>query len=98
MKSVQKYLEKIEKQDKKINAFIQVNPNVLQEAENSKKGRLAGKVIAVKSCINVKGLRATCGSKTLENYKSPYDATVIKKIKKEGGVIIGMANMDEFAS
>jgi len=51
----------------------------------------------VKSCINVKGFPVTCASKTLENYKGAYDADVIVNIKKEDGIIIGMANMDEFA-
>ena len=78
---------------------------LLKEAEevdrkikSGKAGKLAGKIIAVKSCINVKGEIASCGSKTLENYRAPYDATVIEKIRKEDGIIIGMTNMDEFAS
>jgi aspartyl-tRNA(Asn)/glutamyl-tRNA(Gln) amidotransferase subunit A len=101
---VRKLLEKIKKEDKIINCFIQINPNVLKEAEeidkkikSGKAGKLAGKIIAVKSNINVKGLLATCASKTLENYKSTFDATVIQKIKKQDGLIIGMTNMDEFA-
>lgn len=104
MNTVQKlqgYLNKIKKEDKKLNAFLQLNPNALKEAKeiDSKKrrGRLAGKIIAIKSNINVKGLMASCASKTLEDYKATYDATVIQKIKAEDGLIIGMTNMDEFA-
>jgi aspartyl-tRNA(Asn)/glutamyl-tRNA(Gln) amidotransferase subunit A len=63
-----------------------------------KAGKLAGNIIAVKSNISVKGLNISCASKVLENYKGTYDADVIKKIKAEDGLIIGMANMDEFAS
>ena len=101
---LKKYLSEIEKNDKKgnkINAFLQINLNALQEAKEidskKKKGRLAGKIIAVKSNINVNGLNISCASKTLENYKGTYDAEVIKKIKDEDGLIIGMTNMDEFA-
>jgi aspartyl-tRNA(Asn)/glutamyl-tRNA(Gln) amidotransferase subunit A len=54
-------------------------------------------VLAVKSNICVKDMICNCASKTLENFKAPYNATVINKILKEEGVIIGMANMDEFA-
>ena len=96
-----KEIELNDKTGKRINAFIQVNLNALEEAkkidEKKKHGKLYGKIIAVKSNINVLGLRATCGSRVLENYTSPYDATVIKKIKDEDGLIIGMANCDEFA-
>ncbi|MBU2104246.1 MAG: Asp-tRNA(Asn)/Glu-tRNA(Gln) amidotransferase GatCAB subunit A, partial [Nanoarchaeota archaeon] len=60
-------------------------------------GKLTGNIIAIKANINVLGLTASCGSKVLENYKSTYDASVIKKIKEEDGLIIGMANCDEFA-
>lgn len=62
-----------------------------------KVGRLAGLVVAVKNVIAVKDKRLTCGSKMLENYISPYDATVIERIKAEDGVIIGSLNCDEFA-
>jgi len=101
---LKKYLEEIEKNDKsgkKINAILEINPNAMKEAERidakAKKGKLAGKIIVVKANINVKGLHASCASKVLEDYKAPYDATVIKKIKDEDGLILGLANMDEFA-
>ena len=102
--NIKQFLEKIKSWDKKINAFIQVNPNALQEAreidkkiKSGKAGKLAGLAIAVKSNINVQGLLATCASKTLENYNATYNASVIEKIKAEDGIIIGMTNMDEFA-
>lgn len=98
------FLEKIKKEDKKINSFLQINEDAINEAKEVDKkikgggaGKLAGLAIAVKSNINVYGLIASCASKTLEDYKSAYDATVISKIKKEDGIIIGMTNMDEFA-
>ncbi len=104
---VEKYLKEIEennKKGKKINAILQVNPKLEEEAKKvdkkikeGKAGKLAGKVIAVKANINVKGLNASCSSKTLEDYESAYDATVIGKIKEEDGLIIGIANSDEFA-
>jgi aspartyl-tRNA(Asn)/glutamyl-tRNA(Gln) amidotransferase subunit A len=100
---VQEYLERIEKM-KDINAYIEVNKErVLKEAEELEKNEklkdkpLYGKIIAVKANINVKGYTISCASKTLENYIAPYDATVIKKLKANGALIIGMTNMDEFA-
>lgn len=95
-----------DKKGKEINAFLRLRDerDLLNEAKiidekikNKKAGKLAGKIIAVKANINVKGMNVSCASKTLENYKSPYDATVIKKIKEEDGLIIGITNMDEFA-
>ncbi|WP_456475706.1 Asp-tRNA(Asn)/Glu-tRNA(Gln) amidotransferase subunit GatA [Candidatus Pyrohabitans sp.] len=102
--NVARYLEAIEARDREINAFIEVSPHALEEAravderiEQGRAGKLAGLAIAVKSNINVRGLRATCASRTLENYISPYDAVVIERIRREDGIVIGMTNMDEFA-
>lgn len=105
VEKVKLYLKEIEKNDKRgnmINAFLHLNPKILEEAKKidakEKKGKLYGKIIAVKSNINVKGLIASCASKVLEDYESTYDAEVIRKIREEDGLIIGMANMDEFAA
>jgi aspartyl-tRNA(Asn)/glutamyl-tRNA(Gln) amidotransferase subunit A len=100
VENVSRYLEKIEKDS--TNSFIEINEKALQDAKKVDKkgdraGKLAGRAIAIKSNINVRGLHATCASMTLEGYVAGYDATVIERIKKEDGIIIGMTNMDEFA-
>jgi aspartyl-tRNA(Asn)/glutamyl-tRNA(Gln) amidotransferase subunit A len=105
VKNFLKAIEKDNQNGKKINAILHLNPNALLEAKevDSKlrrgktPGKLAGLVLAVKSNIAVQGMITNCASKTLENFKSAFDASVIEKIKKEDGIIIGMTNMDEFA-
>jgi aspartyl-tRNA(Asn)/glutamyl-tRNA(Gln) amidotransferase subunit A len=109
MKTQQKlkqYLAKIRKENKKLNIFLELRneKELIQEAKaidakitKGNAGKLAGKVIAAKANINVRGTRASCGSNTLKDYKATYDATVIDKIRKEDGLIIGIVNCDEFA-
>jgi aspartyl-tRNA(Asn)/glutamyl-tRNA(Gln) amidotransferase subunit A len=105
VENLQRFLERVRREDKRVNSFIELNPNALKEAEAVERkvkrgehvGKLAGLVIGVKSNINVRGLRATCASRTLEDYISTFDAEVTKRIRAEDGVILGMQNMDEFA-
>jgi aspartyl-tRNA(Asn)/glutamyl-tRNA(Gln) amidotransferase subunit A len=93
-------------QNPKTNAFLTFSPERALAAalEVDKKiaagedpGALAGVPIAIKDVIVTKGLRTTCGSKLLEKYIPPYDATAITRIEAAGGVIIGKTNCDEFA-
>ncbi len=98
-------IEKDNKKGKQINAVLNLNPRALEQARaldqkiklGESVGKLAGLGIIVKANICVQGLECNCASKTLESWIAPYDATVIEKIKKEDGIIIAIANMDEFA-
>jgi len=87
----------IEEKDRGINSFIVLDNEGAAREGISKEGKLKNLTVGIKSNINVSGLLTSAASKTLENYIAPYDATVIRRIKKEGGLILGMTNMDEFA-
>ena len=103
--NIKNFIDKIKKENKEMNIVLHLNDNSVQEAKEidlrikkgEKLGKLAGLGVLIKSNINVKGLICNCASKVLENYKSGYDATVIKKLKDEGAIVLGMVNMDEFA-
>ncbi len=98
---VGKTFDLIKKKDSEIRAFITLRKEeeVLQEVKERIKqgGKLAGVLLAVKDNISTAGIRTTCASRMLEDYVPPYNATVINKVLKEGAVIIGKTNMDEFA-
>ncbi len=107
LENLEYFCNNIEKRNPGINAFLEIKKDeaiLLAEKVDSKikngekVGKLAGLVIGIKSNINVEDFRITAASKTLENYMGSYDATVVKKIKEEDGIIIGMTNMDEFAA
>ncbi|MCC6366191.1 MAG: Asp-tRNA(Asn)/Glu-tRNA(Gln) amidotransferase subunit GatA [Bryobacterales bacterium] len=66
-------------------------------ARGEEPGPLAGAPVAVKDVIVTRGVRTTCGSRLLEKYVPPYDATAVVRLEQAGGVILGKANCDEFA-
>ncbi|MFA6078775.1 MAG: Asp-tRNA(Asn)/Glu-tRNA(Gln) amidotransferase subunit GatA [Candidatus Omnitrophota bacterium] len=98
---LEQLFKRIEKLDSSIKAFVLVNKEKLSAAKPSgtskRSGKLAGIPIVLKDNISVKGELTTCASRILGGYKPPYDATVVRKLKDEGAVLMGKANMDEFA-
>lgn len=87
-----------------LNALVSLNDQALEQAaaihkrvEAGESLPLAGLPIVIKDNINLTGLRTTCGSRILENYVSPYNATAAQRLLEAGAVVIGKANMDEFA-
>ena len=100
------YLDKIEKENKEIFAFLTISKDAaLFQAKKIddmiREGRsipiLAGIPSAIKDNILVEGIKCTAGSKILENYIAPYSATVIEKLENLGAIILGKTNPDEFA-
>ena len=103
---VNSVFDRIDEIESKIHAYISLfRESALKDAKiidnRIKKGEtvgmLSGIPIAVKDIMSIKGKPTTCGSKILENYVPPFDATVVARIKKEDAIIIGKTNMDEFA-
>jgi len=98
-------LERIAEVEDKIHACVTVTNDVaLKQAEEADRRigngditPLAGVPVLIKDVICTRGIRTTCSSKMLENFVPPYDATVMKKLKVQGAVILGKGNMDEFA-
>lgn len=101
---ISQIVDNIRQRDVKINAFVYVNDNAIDEARKIDKmnnaheriGPLAGIAVGVKDNISTKGILTTCGSNMLKNYTPSYDATVVKRLKDDGAIIIGKLNMDEF--
>src|SRR6056297_3246816 len=100
------HFDKIEKKDEDISAFLSLTKEkaltqAKQVDEWVEQGRdlpsLAGVPVAIKDNMLIEGEKCTAGSKILENYEAPYDASVIEFLKGQGAVILGKTNMDEFA-
>jgi|TARA_B110000483_G_scaffold242483_1_gene328488 aspartyl-tRNA(Asn)/glutamyl-tRNA(Gln) amidotransferase subunit A len=101
----QSYLDRIHKANDSLNAFITVcDDTALEQARVADKSRaqgnqnpLLGIPLAHKDIFCTSGIKTTCGSKMLENFISPYNATVVDKFNQAGVVTLGKTNMDEFA-
>ncbi|HEX5462807.1 MAG TPA: Asp-tRNA(Asn)/Glu-tRNA(Gln) amidotransferase subunit GatA [Steroidobacteraceae bacterium] len=102
---VRAYLARIEASQTALNAFISVTADQALAAAAAadrditagRGGALTGVPIAHKDLFCTAGVRTTCGSRMLDNFVSPYDATVVAKLKAAGAVTLGKLNMDEFA-
>ncbi|AXI79556.1 Asp-tRNA(Asn)/Glu-tRNA(Gln) amidotransferase subunit GatA [Peterkaempfera bronchialis] len=102
----QAHLDRIAAVDEKVHAFLHVDTEGAlkaaravddQRARGEELGPLAGVPLALKDVFTTKGVPTTCGSKILEGWVPPYDATLTRRLKEAGVVILGKTNMDEFA-
>jgi len=100
------FLDQIQQHDQAIRAFLRVDPAAAltraEEIDRRRKlgrpvGRLGGLPVAVKDLLCTQGEPTTCASRMLENFRPPYDATVVARLKAADAVLIGKTNMDEFA-
>jgi aspartyl-tRNA(Asn)/glutamyl-tRNA(Gln) amidotransferase subunit A len=101
----QNYLDRIEKFDSQLNAFVTVTrEQALDQAKaadaqlaSGRAGPLTGIPLGQKDIFCTQGVRTSCGSKMLDKFVSPYNATVIERFNQAGAVMLGKLNMDEFA-
>lgn len=100
------YIDRINDKEKDVGAFVTLTTDDAekkaseidnQRKENEETPQFAGIPIGIKDNLCTKGVKTTCSSKMLENFVSPYDATVVEKLNKEGIISLGKLNMDEFA-
>jgi len=101
----QHFLKRIEQHDKKLNSFVTVCAEAALKNAAAADARLAkgeagpllGIPLAQKDIFCTQGVRTACGSKMLDKFIAPYDATIVGRLKAAGTVMLGKCNMDEFA-
>ena len=99
------FLKRIQSLDGELNSFITLTPEqALAQADAADQARAAGQAgplnglpLAHKDIFCTRGVRTSCGSRMLDNFISPYDATVVERLQAAGAVMLGKTNMDEFA-
>jgi aspartyl-tRNA(Asn)/glutamyl-tRNA(Gln) amidotransferase subunit A len=99
------FYHRIEALDDRVHAYLTLTrEQALEQADQADRrrqsgetGALLGVPLAIKDVICTEGVRTTCGSKILHNFVPPYDATVVERLKAAGAIMLGKANMDEFA-
>jgi len=100
------FYTQIDRRNPELNAYLALSPDRAYAQADRVDGmlargetlpRLAGVPVAIKDVISTRGVRTTCGSKILETYVPPYDATAIERLEAAGAVLLGKTNCDEFA-
>jgi aspartyl-tRNA(Asn)/glutamyl-tRNA(Gln) amidotransferase subunit A len=99
------YLARIDRLDSQLNSFITVTPDLALAAADAADQRLTrgeetpllGLPVAQKDIFCTRGVRTSCGSRMLDSFVAPYDATVVERMRAAGSVMLGKTNMDEFA-
>ena len=94
------YIDRINEKESSVKAFVTLtDKEALEKSKNVDRNssKFAGIPIGIKDNICTKGVKTTCSSKMLENFVSPYDATVMEKINEQNIISLGKLNMDEFA-
>src|SRR5947209_19760893 len=100
------FYTRIEAKNPELNAYLALSPERARKqadridnlvAAGKPLPPLAGVPVAIKDVISTRGTKTTCGSKILENYVPPYDATAVERLEAAGAVILGKTNCDEFA-
>ncbi len=100
------FLERIDRENPKLNAYLALSPERAYSqadrvdaaiAQGNLLPPLAGVPVAIKDVLSTTGIPTTCGSKILQNYTPPYDATAVARLEMAGAVILGKTNCDEFA-
>jgi aspartyl-tRNA(Asn)/glutamyl-tRNA(Gln) amidotransferase subunit A len=100
------FYKRIEAKNPELNAYLALSPERARRqtdridallAEGKPLPPLAGVPVAIKDVISTRGIKTTCGSRILENYIPPYDATAVERLEAAGAVILGKTNCDEFA-
>ena len=100
------YFLRIEKRNPELNAYLALSKERANEqadrvdalvAKGEALPRLAGVPLAIKDVLSTTGTRTTCGSKILETYVPPYDATAVERLDRAGAIFLGKTNCDEFA-
>jgi len=95
--TISQYLQKAKESQPSYNAFIRLHEDYASNTTIDPHSPLAGAPIAIKDNIMMKGYISSCGSRMMENYVAPYDATCFAKLQAAGWVVIGKTNMDEYA-
>jgi aspartyl-tRNA(Asn)/glutamyl-tRNA(Gln) amidotransferase subunit A len=102
----QEFYSRIEKRNPELNAFLALSPERAYAqadridadiAAGDSLPELAGVPLAVKDVLSTRGVATTCGSRILEGYRPPYDATAVERLERAGAVMLGKTNCDEFA-